>query len=771
MKVAGARGITRSRIPLIAMLALAATVGLAGCEGDRASDATGPAGPVGPVGPTGPTGPTVPPTVSIEDGGPVTVGNGSTLTTEQIEAIGGLVATLDSAAVTDNKAVIEFTVQTSHGGPVLGLAATTLRLGIAKLVAPSGGLPSRWQSYINRNATPGNTAAGFVPALASAIQANTESGTAAGWQEIGNGVYRYTSATNLSTVTSPIAVSYEPSLTHRVSFAIDLSGLARELAPDNPFWDFVPAGGAVTTSKLIAETKNCADCHVRFAEHGGPRRTTEYCVVCHNPGSVDPDGGESVDLAYMAHSIHQGEDRTSPYIVYGFNGTEYNYEDVKYPQPTLFCENCHTQSAAAPQGDDWQTNPSAASCGGCHDAGLGKTGPDAATGRYTYTYEHTAAVVAGTMFDDGTCGGCHRAAGPAGAILASHQKPVFASGNLNLRYGIERGREFEYEILDVTNAVAGQAPTVTFRIRDNGEAINVKSLTAADGQLTLALAWATRDFHNVKCISGVVDNPATPADETCVAGTLAGNRGRAITFDLIANMASVGDVGDGSYTYTLASPLPVGVNGDVMVTLYGRRQFADTSRAYPESEVFFPGTPRQALVSQAKCENCHEFVVGTTWHGGSRAGNPMSCTACHASSGGFSDEGFGPIAFGAFVHNLHAGKVEAIGAVRYPQSLARCEACHLEDTYYAARTDALPISTGPGAILQNVYDDTWDSATAGTCGTCHDSGPAKAHMQHNGGAFGVAGGKTLTPSSSTEACTVCHGEGRPQDTAKVHSGR
>ena len=89
--------------------------------------------------------------------------------------------------------------------------------------------------------------AGFVPALASAIQANTESGTAAGWQELGNGVYRYTSTTNLATVTSPIAVAYEPSLTHRVSIAIDLSGAARELAPDNPFKDFVPAGGTLVS--------------------------------------------------------------------------------------------------------------------------------------------------------------------------------------------------------------------------------------------------------------------------------------------------------------------------------------------------------------------------------------------------------------------------------------------------------------------------------------------------------------------------------------------
>jgi OmcA/MtrC family decaheme c-type cytochrome len=61
MKFAGARGITRSRVPIIAMLALAATIGLAGCEGDDGkdgADSTVP-GPEGPAGPTGPAGPSV----------------------------------------------------------------------------------------------------------------------------------------------------------------------------------------------------------------------------------------------------------------------------------------------------------------------------------------------------------------------------------------------------------------------------------------------------------------------------------------------------------------------------------------------------------------------------------------------------------------------------------------------------------------------------------------------------------------------------------------
>ena len=768
MNIAGTRGITRSRVPLMAMLALAATIGLAGCAGDNGRGGADPADPADPIGPTGPTGPVVPPTVDIEDGGPVTIGNGSALTAGEIEAIGGLVATIDSAEVANDRAVIELTVKTSHGGPVLELAATTLRLGIAKLGAPAGGLPSRWQSYINRNATPGNTTAGFVPALASAIQANTESGTAAGWQELGNGVYRYTSTTNLATVTSPIAVAYEPSLTHRVSIAIDLSGAARELAPDNPFKDFVPAGGTVTSSKLIADTKNCADCHVRFAEHGGPRRSNEYCVVCHNPGSIDPDGGESVDMAYMAHSIHRAGDRANPYVVYGFNGTRYSFEDVTYPQSTLFCETCHTQSAAAPQGDDWLSNPSAASCGGCHDAGLAKTGPDAATGRYTYTYEHTNPPIVGPV-PDGSCVDCHREGGAAGSVLAAHDRGERLSKRL--------GEQFVYEILDVTNVGLDEVPNIRFRVsRPDGSAydiVNDPAFTSSGANLNLNLAWDTRDISNAK------PDGTTPGLRS---GTTPEGRGYTLRMSIAAiraAAAAAGQAADGSYTIPYFTALPVDTT-DLMVVMDGHPKalppgatdWAASVNAWARNDQYYTGTARVRLASEAACAKCHEVVNA---HGGNRNGDPQGCLVCHNSSGAYGDDAdiAGTIALGAMIHNIHAAKMPRFSEVTYPQSLARCEACHGTGTgfapYNVARVDALPISTAPGADEFNVFDDTWSTATAGTCGTCHDSVAAKAHMTQNGGAFDVAGGKALTPSSATEACAVCHGPGRAEDTAKAHA--
>jgi OmcA/MtrC family decaheme c-type cytochrome len=763
MKFSSARGLARSRVPLIAMLALAASIGLAGCEGDNGS--AGPEGPSGGDGGTGPTGPTGPADVPITLGGDVKdVGTGAGLTAQQIADIGTFIATIDSAAMASNKAVIEFTLKTPQGGKVLGLAPTTLRLGIAKLLPAAEGLPSRWQSYINRSAAPSITS----PKLTSAIQANTESGVAAGWTELGAGRYRYTSAVDLSKVTTPIAVTYEPSLTHRVSLAIDLSGSLgqRELAPDNPFKDFVPNGGTAT-SKLVATTANCAGCHVRFGEHGGPRRSVEYCVVCHNSATIDPDSGESVDMAYMAHSIHRGEDRDTAYVVYGFNGTKFDKGDVTYPQPASFCETCHAASASTPQGDDWKSSPSASACGGCHDAGLNKTGPSATTGRYTYTFTHPVGTLPPDFltFNDGDCKGCHKPGGSGGDILEVHKQDED-------RKAIENGDLFTYKILKVENAEVGKQPKVTFQILGaDGKPIDVKAITT--GRLRLDFAWTGKDLHNIADIAG---------------DKYAANRGAAITIDLITSMASVVNEGSGAYSYTLAAPLPTGFSDatlgtGLMVVLEGRRQMPDGSEAYPDSAYAFAGgAARTKLVDQAKCETCHKKVA---IHGGSRAGDPIICTACHNSSvggewlasNGVTVEDFGPIALGAFIHNLHASQVAALDPVTYPQSLARCTACHIDEKVYGARTNALPITVNAGTTASSGAatlawkDDLADSATAGTCKGCHTTDPATAqaaidHMKGQGGYFGLP--KTLTPTSSVEGCPVCHGDGRTFDVAKAH---
>ena len=721
------------------------SLALVGCGGDDGEDGPqGPPGSGGPPGPEGPPGPPGPPPVSIEDGGDVVIGNGTGLTEAQIEAIGGLVATIDSGSIA-SPPVIEFTVETVHGGAALGLAPNVLNFMVAKLVPGTDGNPSRWQSYVTRTQT---ASASGPQVLPSAVQATTENGANGTLEELGEGRYRYTYAVDLEGVTTPIAVAFEPALTHRLGLEIRMSGEAEALAPDNPVIDIVPDGGAGSGNKLIADTENCAACHVRFALHGGPRRTVEYCVTCHNPASIDPDGGESVDMAYMAHSIHMGENRSAAYVVYGFGGTRHDYGDVTYPQSVLFCENCHEASEATPDGDAWKTSVSTASCGGCHDAGVTKTGPDPATALYTYAYIHSSGSFGPVA--DSLCTACHFEGGVGGDALTNH-----ASGSDRLY--VEQGRDFTYEILDAVNTGPGEAPTVTFRILGaDGQPLDVidgPTFNTPSTRLSLRFAWTSDAIYN-----GTED------------GVSVNGQGQPTSADLITDKASIVDNGDGTFSYTLAAPLPTGYTGDLVITLEGRRVLEDGTRAYPDSAFFFPGAERLAIVSQEKCEACHEQI---NFHGGSRAGDPMICTVCHNADAAFAAEGFPTIALGPMLHAVHANTYDnpRWEVVTYPQSPANCEACHNPGTYYGARATARPVSVDEGGDPLRWDDDTAASATLAACAGCHVSDTAIAHMELNGGVAGESKGAMAIPSSGSEACLVCHGPGRIADTVEAHRGR
>ena len=205
--------------------------------------------------------------------------------------------------------------------------------------------------------------------------------------------------------------------------------------------------------------------------------------------------------------------------------------------------------------------------------------------------------------------GCHRDDGVAGGILESHQQETN-------RKRIETAACSRTRFCGIENAVAGQAPKVTFQILGtDGQPMDVKAITT--GRLRLDFAWSTADIHNVADVAG---------------DQYQANRGEATVIDLIANQASVVDNGNGTFSYTLASALPSGFDSaalgtGLMVVLEGRRALPDGSDAYPDSAFAFAGGPaRDKLVDQAKCETCHKKLA---LHGGSRAGDPMICTVCH----------------------------------------------------------------------------------------------------------------------------------------------
>lgn len=714
------------------------SLALAGCSGDDgAAGPTGPEGPPGAGGPPGPVGPPGPPATAV-----VVIGDGN-ISAEEAADIGTLVVEITDVAIA-SPPTITFSVTAADGRPALQIAPGLLNFTLNKLVPAGNNLPSRWVSYINRIESA--NAASTPNLLDQALQATTENGAAGTLVELGDGVYEYTYATDPAAVTDPVAVAYEPDLVHRVGLEIRGGGgsALRTIAPDNPVMDFIPATGAIVAlEKRIAATADCNACHDRLEFHGGPRVTVEYCVTCHNPDTIDQDTGESLDLAYMVHAIHMGPDRASEYVVYGYGDSPHAYGEVTYPQDILFCESCHDASAATPDGDAFDVTVTATSCGGCHDAGLTLGTPDPVTGKPAYSYAHQTTPI-GT-FPDGLCVQCHN-----GNIVDS-AGVIHANITDSTRQRITQGEDFTYEIVSVADTAPGNTPTVTFRVLGaDGTPLDVidgPTFNTPSTRLRLNIGWSAGDIYN-----GLPD------------GTQVNEHGQPDAYDLIALKAEITDNGDGTFSFT-AGALPLDYPGDLMVVLEGRRVLEDGTRAYPDSAVFFPGQQRARIVTQEACEACH---VQVNFHGGSRAGDPEMCVVCHNPDAAFVGEGLTTIALGPLLHEIHAAVYPGFAEVTYPQSVANCQGCHAPGTFYAARDTARPVSYDEGADLLSWADDTATSATSAACIGCHSSAAAQSHMQSNGGVVNGVKGTMPIPSSLTESCLLCHGEGRIADTAAAH---
>ncbi len=172
---------------------------------------------------------------------------------------------------------------------------------------------------------------------------------------------------------------------------------------------------AVTDAKPVARRKvvlrdNCNQCHLDLGNpagisiHGGSRRNTEYCVLCHTPGLSDADNhpadkGAPIPLQwkYLIHRVHTGEAGSTPYVLYGSNGQGNDLSEVRYPGNRADCIKCHDKNTyllplpknvlpttATTKGRLVNSiQPIAAACTACHDSVAAKghaalnTAPDA----------------------------------------------------------------------------------------------------------------------------------------------------------------------------------------------------------------------------------------------------------------------------------------------------------------------------------------------------------------------------------------------------------
>lgn len=308
-------------------------------------------------------------------------------------------ATINAVTVgaTDGSVTVNFSMKDA------GVAVTDLTkftkpsFGLVKLAPAANGESSHWVSYTSRFRT---KSASMAPVL----QASNESAGTLSANADGSFSYKFallngstpgnintiTHAHNVSTQapysgtawtgvgatdagTGVNVVAFEPALTHRVAMSFSKVGTPNVDNATNAYFDFVPAGGAVTSTRNIVTMNNCSNCHAGTKLHSG--YATEYCVTCHNQGTGDPYTGETVDLQRLIHKLHRGSDLPSvlaggTYIV---NGT-HNYSKAGYPGSIKDCTACHSETAVGPDGKklanaaNWYTTPTKRACATCHDS-------------------------------------------------------------------------------------------------------------------------------------------------------------------------------------------------------------------------------------------------------------------------------------------------------------------------------------------------------------------------------------------------------------------
>src|ERR1035437_885465 len=244
---------------------------------------------------------------------------------------------------TDGKVTVSYKLMDKKGNPVSrsSLDPNRERFSIGHIVvAPDTGY-TQWLSYVVSDvdgAVYKLNGKDTQPALAhvTGVPVATADSTV-DFKEIAVGQYTYT----LKTV---LPAGYDKNATTRVIYQASMNNVA---AVANATFDFVPAGGPVTVTRQVVATDNCNKCHDPLAVHGGSRRDTKMCVICHTPQNVDPASGNVVDFKIYIHKIHDNSNLPSVQAgtVYHVGSTDFS--GIVWPQDIRNCTTCHSNAPNA----------------------------------------------------------------------------------------------------------------------------------------------------------------------------------------------------------------------------------------------------------------------------------------------------------------------------------------------------------------------------------------------------------------------------------------
>ncbi len=496
--------------------------------------------------------------------------------------------------------------------------------------------------------------------------------------------------------------------------------LSKNYYAPNVFQEIRADGGTPGAVWNVMDVAKCNACHDPLALHGGTRRQVKNCMLCHN-ASIAPDAtsGESFDGKIFFHKLHRGKDLPSGKAYYAGG----DWSTVAYPQDMRNCTNCHDPKA--PEENIWYTRPTRAVCGSCHDNINWATGEN-----------HLGLP----QINDNSCKNCHGATMYAewdASVKGAHVVPAKSTQLKGLKA----------TFVSATNFVAGQKPTVTFKITNSdGSVVNGTKLNT----FSPILAGPTSDYsaywREAGLTTGVFDSVAgttsytfTNAIPTNATGTWA------ISLDAYRNVSLKRGDGGPDLTYRECAPNPVWYGA---VTAGGRV------------------TARRTIVSMAKCNLCHDQLA---LHGGQRL-VIEECVICHNpvkddSAQRPADQGLAEsVDMKRMIHRIHTGEELAqeytvygngrsrheYNEVRYPGDRRNCVACHTN-----MNTAGLPT----GGVLDTVtLRDYYTPMGPGTtsCLGCHDNKDSINHALLNTAKFG-------------EACGSCHGTNSEWSPTVVHA--
>jgi OmcA/MtrC family decaheme c-type cytochrome len=562
----------------------------------------------------------------------------------------------------------------------------------------------------------------------SAIQAGADSGGV--WTEVAEGEYTYRFGTKLP-------ATYDKTATHTIGLygSRNLREFEMGINLADTTYSWVPDGSKVTVTRDVIKTATCNKCHSNMYFHGETgRKSMEVCVLCHQPQTIDPDTGNTVDMPVMIHKIHAGEHLPSvaaggKYVIIGNQQSVNDYSEIAFPSDLRSCVTCHESGKGAAQQDAW-LKPNRAACGACHD------NVNFATGQNHVDLPQVS---------DNQCSTCHVPQGELefdASIKGAHTVPTQST----MLDGLQ------FDLLKVENGSAGKKPTVTFSLKNKaGAPLAVNQMQ----RLALVLAGPTTDYSAFT--TGYVSEDITSG--TGVSGA------------------------NGVYTYTFNNAIPANARGSYTIMIEGRREQKVLEGTKKEQTIRYgalnkvihfsvdgsPVTPRRTVVSLAKCNACHTRLV---LHGENRS-SIESCVVCHNPIE--NDKARRPAAAGLpetvdfrfMIHRIHGGEevsqsygtqyiiygyggsLNDFSQVRYPAPLNTCDMCHVNGSQNLPTKAVVPLQA-PRQMLTTMQP------TAAACLACHQGASAVSHAAANTNQLG-------------ESCAVCHGASSEFSVVKVHT--